>query len=227
MHDGSIRWFFIFFFYTLLSLKGNLGHLTWVRPQQSQKQHYSVLQVHAGSYHVSVIHWTLDMDYRIFYMPMWSFLCMSIHMGVGHTNNESAQHYWLRGVGVGKRKTQFLCVLLTGFKPWVFGSRVRHYQVRYPATSALPIHASFIELDPVSKVTVVFFDTVWISFLKHCTVVFGYLYIEICPLKPVFATLVKFHGHSSVRKGATETDIFLVSKFLSGVVFKPCVNVTC
>ena len=36
--------------------------------QQPHEQRYPVLQVHAGSFHISVIHQTLDMDYRIFNM---------------------------------------------------------------------------------------------------------------------------------------------------------------
>ena len=43
-----------------------------------------------------------DVDYRIFNMWMWSFLCMCIHTGDGHTNSESA-HFWLRKIHV------FLC----------------------------------------------------------------------------------------------------------------------
>ena len=59
-----------------------------------------------------------DMDYMIFNACMWLFLCVRIHTGVGHTDNESAQHFWL-----GKTLTFFLC-------SWrgsnlVFGSRVR------------------------------------------------------------------------------------------------------
>ena len=48
-----------FILYTLLSLSGNFGCLTGVRLQQLQEQHYPVLQVHAGSFCVSVIHQTL------------------------------------------------------------------------------------------------------------------------------------------------------------------------
>ena len=60
-----------------------------------------------------------DTELRIFNMRTWSFLCMCIHMGVGHTN-ESAQHFWL-----SKTLTIFFTVLLLGFKSRVFGSRVR------------------------------------------------------------------------------------------------------
>ena len=36
-----------------------MGRFTWVRLQQPQEQRYPVLQVHAGSFRVSVIHRTL------------------------------------------------------------------------------------------------------------------------------------------------------------------------
>ena len=60
-----------------------------------------------------------DMDYRIYNEGMWSFLCECINTGVWHTNNESAQHFWLW------KTFTILCVLLTGFEPRVFGSRVQ------------------------------------------------------------------------------------------------------
>ena len=34
-----------------------------------------------------------DMDYRIFYVRTWSFVCVRIHTGVGHTDSESAQRF--------------------------------------------------------------------------------------------------------------------------------------
>ena len=34
-----------------------------------------------------------DIDYRIFDVRTRSFLCVSIHTGVGHTDNESTQHF--------------------------------------------------------------------------------------------------------------------------------------
>ena len=69
----------------------NLGRPTWVRQQQLQEQSYPVLHVHARSFHVSVIHWTLT----------WSKGSLSLtnvckHTGVGHTDDESAQHFQLR-----------------------------------------------------------------------------------------------------------------------------------
>ena len=45
-----------------------------------------------------------DMDYRVFIMRTWSFLCVRAHTGVGHTDSKSAQHFWL-----GKTHKFFLC----------------------------------------------------------------------------------------------------------------------
>ena len=54
---------------------------------------------------------------------------MRIHTGVGHTDNKSA-HFWLR------KTHNLLSVLLTGFEPLLFGSRVRRrlYQLSHPVT---------------------------------------------------------------------------------------------
>ena len=52
----SLTYFILYTVLKLLFLSGNLGHLTWVRLQQPQEQRYTVLQVHAGSFHVSVFH---------------------------------------------------------------------------------------------------------------------------------------------------------------------------
>ena len=50
------------------------------------------------------------MDYRIFNVR--TLLCVHIHMGVGHTNNESAQHF-------DSEKLNKILVLWTGFEPLV------------------------------------------------------------------------------------------------------------
>ena len=58
----GLNFFSFFLFYTLywsLVLVGNLGCLTRVRLQQPQEQRYPVLQVHAGSFRVSVIRQSL------------------------------------------------------------------------------------------------------------------------------------------------------------------------
>ena len=83
-----------FFIYTLA---GNLGRSTWTRKKQPQEMRYPVLQVHAGSVRVSVIHRTLT-------WTTWSltYICVLDHSyacvytrGVGNTDNESVQHFWL------------------------------------------------------------------------------------------------------------------------------------
>ena len=125
--------FFWFFLYTLLSLLGSLGRLTWVRLQQHQEQNYPVLQVHAGSVCVSVNHWTLTMDYRIFNVHTWSFLCMRIHTGVGHTNNESSQHNIFDS---DKTVTNFQCA---PDRVWTSGlcmSSPMLYQLSHPTMSS-------------------------------------------------------------------------------------------
>ena len=72
-------------------------------------------------------------------MRTWSLLCVCITTGVGHTDSESAQHFWL-----GKTKKKFLCswrdlnlrpldlesdVLPSPLSPstsWDFGPRLYH-----------------------------------------------------------------------------------------------------
>ena len=46
-------------------------------------------------FHVSVIDRTMTMDYRTFNVRTWSSVCVRIHTGVGDTDSESAQHFWL------------------------------------------------------------------------------------------------------------------------------------
>ena len=45
-----------------------------------------------------------DMDYRILNVCAWSFVCVRIHTGFGHTDSKSAQHFWLT-----KTHKFFLC----------------------------------------------------------------------------------------------------------------------
>ena len=119
--------YFNFILYTLLSLSGYSGCLSWVSLQQLQEQRYPVLQlaspwydhrgwlgvknnylsilhVHAGSFRVSVIHRTLHTDYMIFNVRTWSFLRVRIHTEVGHTDHESAHYFWL-----GRTFTNLYC----------------------------------------------------------------------------------------------------------------------
>ena len=86
----------LLFLYILLSLSGNSGRGTWVRLQQSQEQRYihPVLQVHAGSFRVVVIHPTLTWTTGgLTCVRDQSYVCACIHTGVGHTNIESAQRF--------------------------------------------------------------------------------------------------------------------------------------
>ena len=105
--------------YTLLSLSGYLGRPTWERLQQPQEQRYPVLQVHAGSFSVSVIHRTLT-------WTSGSSLCVRDH---------SCACVYTRGLGMptasqhnifdSEKLLQIFLVLMTGFKPGSFGSWVR------------------------------------------------------------------------------------------------------
>ena len=54
-----------------------------------------VLQVHSGSFCVSVIHRTRTWTTGSLTVHTWSFACVRIHTGVGHRDNESAQHFGL------------------------------------------------------------------------------------------------------------------------------------
>ena len=60
------------------------------------------------------------MDYRI--VNVRTFLCVRVHVGVGHTDNESAQHF------DSEKLSQNFLVLRTGFEPLIMesiGSRSR------------------------------------------------------------------------------------------------------
>ena len=106
-NEGSLTYFSLK--YTLLSLSGNSGRLTWVRLQQPQKQRYPDLQVHAGSFRVSVIHRTLR-------WTTGSLTCVSDHLyacvytrGLGTPT--TSQHNIFDSK---KTLSQIFLVLLTG-----------------------------------------------------------------------------------------------------------------
>ena len=71
------------------------------------------------------------MDYRNFNVCMWSFLCVRIHTGVGHTDSESTQQFWL-----GKTHTSFLC----SWRGWNLGHGIHWvssrmlYKLSHPIT---------------------------------------------------------------------------------------------
>ena len=72
-----------------------------------------------------------DMDYRIFNVCTWSFSRVRIHTRVGHTINQSAQHF------DSENSYNVFLVLLAGFEPRVFGSRVRR-STHWATPSASP-----------------------------------------------------------------------------------------
>ena len=55
----------------------------------------SVCKVHAVSFRVSVIHRTLTRTTESLTCVRWPFLCVRMHTGVGHTDSESTQQFWL------------------------------------------------------------------------------------------------------------------------------------
>ena len=76
-----------FFFFT--------RRLTWVRLQQPQEQCYPVLQVHAGSFHVSVIHQTLTRTTGSLTCAR-EHSCVCVHTReLGTPTSEWRQHFWL------------------------------------------------------------------------------------------------------------------------------------
>ena len=101
------------FLHTLLSLSGNLGCLTW----QKKEQHYPVLQVHAGSFHVSIIHQTLTWTTGSWVRDHF-YVCVYTQ-GLG-TPTMSQTTFLTR-----KNSHKFFIVLRMGFEPRVFGSQVR------------------------------------------------------------------------------------------------------
>ena len=85
-----------------------------------QEQCYPVLQVHAGSFHLSIIHQTLTMTWTT-----GSLMCI-------HDHSYACLYTW--GLGTlmsqhnifdSKKRSPIFLVFLTGFEPRVFGPRVR------------------------------------------------------------------------------------------------------
>ena len=73
--------------------------------------------VHAGSFHVCNPP-NFDMDYRIFIVHTWPFLCYITHGGWAHWQLVSTTF-------LTRKKSKKCIVLLMGFEPRSFGSRVR------------------------------------------------------------------------------------------------------
>ena len=116
----KLLFLFAFFIHTLLSLSENYGRLTWVWLQQAQEQRYPVLQVHSGSFRVSVIHRTLTWTTgSLTCVRDHSYACASYTRALG-TPTAS-----MHNIVYSEKLSQLFIVLLTGLEPRVFESRVR------------------------------------------------------------------------------------------------------
>ena len=79
--------------------------------------------------------------YRILNVRVWSFLCVRIHIGFGHTDRESAQHFWLG-------KTNYVSlVLLTGFE-------LRSWNVKSDTTNLTTLSPQPLHLLPFTPVRI-------------------------------------------------------------------------
>ena len=89
------------------------------------------------------------MDYRVFSVRTWSFLCVRIHTGFGHTDSESAQHFRLG-------KTHFSCAPGGVRTDRVFESRVRR-TTNWATPSPLMMMAIILKgaVEPVSMPSMV------------------------------------------------------------------------
>ena len=98
--------FLVCFLYTLLFLSANSGRLTWVGLQQPQEQ--ALPSPTRACWVVSCFRnppnsYVDNMIFNVFF-----YAC--VYTPVGHTDSESARHFWL-----GKNR-KVTCVLLTGFE---------------------------------------------------------------------------------------------------------------
>ena len=90
--------------------------------QQPLEQRHPVLHVNAGSFRVSVIHRTLT-------WTAGSFTCILFLMrAYTHEGATVSQHNIFDSEKLSPKNS----VLLTGFEPRIFGSRVRRYPLSHP-----------------------------------------------------------------------------------------------
>ena len=80
-------------------------------------------KVHAVSFPVSTVHWTLAWTTGSLTLHTGSFLWVHyiFYAGVVHTEWLTASQHYIFDM---EKLSKFVLVLLTGFKPWVFGSLV-------------------------------------------------------------------------------------------------------
>ena len=111
----------------------NVHIITLLFPFTVQKYIYPpVSKVHAGSSSCFRNPPNSDMDYMVFIVRTWSFLCVRIHMGVEHTDCELAQHVWLG-------KTHMFSCSPEGIRTsvlWILSLTL--YQLSHPVSCLLP-----------------------------------------------------------------------------------------
>ena len=73
-----------------------------------------------------------EMDYRIFNVRTWSFLCVRVHTRVGYTDSEPAQHFWL-----GKTLTICYCAPKGVWTSGLWISSPTSYQLSHPVTPVI------------------------------------------------------------------------------------------
>ena len=104
--ESTVNLFFLFSFFFYISLDFSGKSAAW--PGKTTVAAWAVLPKHTSAcwYFFSSFRdpQNTDMDYRTLNVLTWSFLCVYIHTGVGHTDTKSAQPFWL-----GKTHTFFLC----------------------------------------------------------------------------------------------------------------------
>ena len=100
--------------------RGNLGHFSQGKPAATES-HYPILmnyKVHAGSYHVSVIHQSLTWTAE-------SLRCVRDHSyACVYTRELGTPTVSQHSIFDSEKVSQIFLVLLTGFDSQVFGSRV-------------------------------------------------------------------------------------------------------
>ena len=142
-HVCSECFILVYFLYILFPYQKIQATL---RLQQPQKQHYPVLQVHAGSFRVSVIHRTMTWTRGyVTCVHNHSYACVRMYtQGLGTPT--TSQHN-----SFDPEKLHIFLVLLTGpgFKPPVFGSRF--YPLSHPVTPDCTWTEGLSRLDRTQK----------------------------------------------------------------------------
>ena len=132
----------LFIYIVFLSLSENSGRLTWVRLQQPQEQRYPFLQVHVGSFCVSVIHRTLTWTTgHLTCVCGRSYACGYTHGGLGTPT--TSQHNILNS----EKLSQFL--FLCSWR----GSNLRSMDLESDALYTKPSHPDTLQVSHPSIIT--------------------------------------------------------------------------